>query len=86
MIRVNPLVKCHGPIVLAEEWPLETFGDIHCSKQSFSGCASTLFLGILIWRRRDSLPIASFAQKQDTRSVRSNTLKRDFCLNAFTVC
>ena len=43
-------------------------------------------LGILIWRRHYSLPIAAFAQKQDTHSFRSNTLKRDFRLNSFTVC
>ena len=76
-LSYNPHTRCCGG-------PCPDYPSVVLQKQVVGAFIWSPVLGTLIWKRQYSLPIAAFAQKQDTQSFRSNTLKRDVRLNSFT--
>ena len=76
-IGVEATESCHtihtsGAV---EVLALITYPSVVLQKQVVGAFIWSPVLGILLWRRHYSLPIAAFAQKQDTHSFRSNTFE-----------
>ena len=87
-IGVEATESCHtihtsGAV---EVLALITYPSVVLQKQVVGAFIWSPVLGILLWRRHYSLPIAAFAQSKTHTRFDQTHLKRDFRLNSFTVC